>query len=36
MVVMLQGFIVLFAGAMAYVVAPWLARVLRHAGAAHG
>ena len=28
MVVMLQGFIVLFSGAMAYVVAPWLARGL--------
>ena len=29
MVVMLQGFIVLFSGAMAYVVAPWLARALQ-------
>ncbi|MDR7378462.1 simple sugar transport system permease protein [Rhodoferax ferrireducens] len=28
MVVMLQGFIVLFSGAMAYVIAPWLARCL--------
>jgi ABC-type uncharacterized transport system permease subunit len=28
MVVMLQGFIVLFSGAMAYVIAPWLARTL--------
>ena len=28
MVVMLQGFIVLFSGAMAYVIAPWLARAL--------
>ena len=28
MVVVLQGFIVLFSGAMAYVAAPWLARVL--------
>lgn len=28
MVVMLQGFIVLFSGAMAYVAAPWLARAL--------
>jgi simple sugar transport system permease protein len=38
MVVMVQGFIVLFSGAMAYVIAPWLARVLRLArvGAAHG
>jgi simple sugar transport system permease protein len=39
MVVMLQGFIVLFSGAMAYVAAPWLARVLRRTastGAAHG
>jgi hypothetical protein len=35
MVVMLQGFIVLFSGAMAYVLAPTLARVLawRRAGA---
>jgi general nucleoside transport system permease protein len=30
MVVTLQGFIVLFSGAMAYVIAPWLARLLRH------
>jgi general nucleoside transport system permease protein len=29
MVVMLQGFIVLFSGAMAYVIAPWVARVLQ-------
>jgi simple sugar transport system permease protein len=39
MVVMLQGFIVLFSGAMAYVAAPWLARLLRatpSTGAAHG
>jgi simple sugar transport system permease protein len=28
MVVMLQGFIVLFSGAMVYVIAPWLARAL--------
>ena len=28
MVVLLQGFIVLFSGAMAYVIAPWLARAL--------
>jgi general nucleoside transport system permease protein len=35
MVVMLQGFIVLFSGAMAYVFAPGLARALRP-GAAHG
>ena len=28
MVVMLQGFIVLFSGAMTYVIAPWLARAL--------
>jgi simple sugar transport system permease protein len=35
MVVMLQGFIVLFSGAMAYVAAPWLARALRRGGA-HG
>jgi ABC-type uncharacterized transport system permease subunit len=35
MVVVLQGFIVLFSGAMAYVAAPALARLLR-AGAAHG
>jgi general nucleoside transport system permease protein len=36
MVVMLQGFVVLFAGAMAYVVAPWLARTLHRDWAAHG
>jgi simple sugar transport system permease protein len=37
MVVMLQGFIVLFSGAMAYVIAPWLARVLRlFKGSPHG
>ncbi len=35
MVVVLQGFIVLFSGAMAYVAAPALARLLR-TGAAHG
>jgi general nucleoside transport system permease protein len=29
MVVTLQGFIVLFSGAMAYVIAPWVARLLR-------
>jgi general nucleoside transport system permease protein len=28
MVVMLQGFIVLFSGAMVYVIAPWVARIL--------
>jgi len=28
MVVMLQGFIVLFSGAMTYVIAPWVGRVL--------
>ena len=28
MVVMLQGFIVLFSGAMVYVIAPWLARLV--------
>jgi general nucleoside transport system permease protein len=28
MVVMLQGFIVLFSGAMVYVIAPWVARAL--------
>jgi simple sugar transport system permease protein len=28
MIVTLQGFIVLFSGAMAYVMAPWLARLL--------
>jgi len=39
MVVMLQGFIVLFSGAMVYVIAPVLARVLhllRLTGARHG
>jgi len=46
MVVMLQGFIVLFSGAMAYVIAPMLARILsllgrlqpqrKQRGAAHG
>jgi simple sugar transport system permease protein len=46
MVVMLQGFIVLFSGAMTYVIAPQLARVLGwigrffsgtyKSGAAHG
>jgi simple sugar transport system permease protein len=46
MVVMLQGFIVLFSGAMTYVIAPLLARVLgwvmmplagkAKAGVAHG
>ncbi len=36
MVVMLQGFIVLFSGAMTYVIAPQLARVLGWAGVAHG
>jgi len=39
MVVMLQGFIVLFSGAMAYVLAPGLARVLalgKVRGVAHG
>ena len=35
MVVVLQGFIVLFSGAMAYVAAPGLSRLLRP-GAAHG
>ena len=34
MVVMLQGFVVLFSGAMTYVIAPPLARVLRSAGLA--
>jgi simple sugar transport system permease protein len=33
MVVLLQGFIVLCSGAMAYVAAPWLARTLRPGGA---
>lgn len=32
MVVMLQGFVVLFSGAMAYVSAPWVARALWHLG----
>ena len=42
MVVMLQGFIVLFSGAMAYVLAPWVAKAVfalrgkQSAGAAHG
>ena len=41
MVVTLQGFIVLFSGAMAYVIAPKVARLLfgrvkAHQGAAHG
>jgi len=36
MVVMLQGFIVLSSGAMTYVMAPLLARVLGWAGVAHG
>ena len=43
MVVALQGFIVLFSGAMAYVIAPWLAwslalvmRQARRQGASHG
>jgi len=36
MVVMLQGFIVLFSGAMTYVIAPLLARVLRGVGVVHG
>ena len=39
MVVMLQGFIVLFSGAMAYVIAPWLARALamfKRTEAGHG
>ena len=35
MVLLLQGFIVLFSGAMAYVAAPWLAKLLRR-GAVHG
>jgi ABC-type uncharacterized transport system permease subunit len=29
MVVLLQGFVVLFSGAMAYVIAPWLSRALQ-------
>ena len=36
MVVMLQGFIVLFSGAMAYVIAPMVAAVLRMLGVRHG
>jgi len=32
MVVTLQGFIVLFSGAMAYVIAPWLARLVNLGG----
>jgi general nucleoside transport system permease protein len=39
MVVMLQGFVVLFSGAMAYVSAPWVAAALQRlglAGASHG
>lgn len=36
MVVMLQGFIVLFSGAMTYVIAPILARALRVMGVTHG
>ena len=32
MVVMLQGFIVLFSGAMAYVIAPWVSRVIQWFG----
>jgi ABC-type uncharacterized transport system permease subunit len=38
MVVMLQGFIVLFSGAMTYVIAPWLARALMlfNRGPSHG
>jgi len=31
MVVMLQGFIVLFSGAMAYVISPWVAVVFQWA-----
>jgi len=34
MVVMLQGFIVLFSGAMAYVIAPWVNRVAVRIGSA--
>ena len=33
MVVVLQGFIVLFSGAMVYVIAPWLARLVGAVGA---
>ena len=36
MVVMLQGFIVLFSGAMTYVIAPLVARALRWMGLNHG
>jgi len=36
MVIMLQGFIVLFSGAMVYVIAPMLAWVLAQAGARRG
>ena len=32
MVVMVQGFIVLFSGAMVYVIAPWLARFVAAVG----
>ena len=32
MVVTLQGFIVLFSGAMAYVIAPWLAKLIHRGG----
>ncbi|MES3013148.1 MAG: ABC transporter permease, partial [Pseudomonadota bacterium] len=32
MVVTLQGFIVLFSGAMAYVIAPWLGRLVNLGG----
>jgi ABC-type uncharacterized transport system permease subunit len=35
MVVMLQGFIVLFSGAMAYVIAPWVAVALHRFGGGH-
>jgi ABC-type uncharacterized transport system permease subunit len=35
MVVMLQGFIVLFSGAMAYVIAPWVALALHRFGGGH-
>ncbi len=35
MVVMLQGFIVLFSGAMAYVLAPWVARLVHAFGRKH-
>ena len=36
MVVTLQGFIVLFSGAMAYVIAPWVGALIRHADRARG